>query len=543
MSCKRARRHRILRSCTGSSLALVVTIFIGILVVLAFFALSFVRTVGGHQEQETAIEAASLAAAKSLSKVVIDDPAVGLVGLSNSPPAYKNTMAQDNYYTPVRSINSLLATNRLDMVIADLLDDDLLRQCADFDYARLMQARQRLSAELVRCVERGAHATDADGGTLTPWDDALAAYESNGQRMTGSQTKLLVDTLKITLGGAEAIATNCPIPRPSKYARLNTDEQSNYNYVAYKNIVFRGKSFVFAGTSSSSCLVDVKNFRETMPNLPYLIPCVVKCEGTQEFVEKNSRRLVHCAACAQPPCLQDTCPHPGALSVSFPGKGAPEITSLYSIFANKNITKSPTDLVQTPTAADYPNAPLTVVPLPVLGEEHPRSEKVIRLAFYDWVRRGGETLDVQSLLEAMNKPIDTTSGGKSFLYECQKDGVVTVTAKAINPLPELPVSQNQWRSVSGIALHSTNGSFFDVIVKDYVNQPGRNLGGLHAGEPLGEVEPSSGGPIANNSISDPRTSVGTFPMGPGGGAPRPTYFSGGTAVDIRFRERIVNKAG
>ncbi len=100
MSCKRASRHRILRSCTGSSLALVVTVFIGILVVLAFFALSFVRTVGGHQEQETAIEAASLAAAKSLSKVVIDDPTVGLVGLSNSPPAYKNTMAQDNYYTP-----------------------------------------------------------------------------------------------------------------------------------------------------------------------------------------------------------------------------------------------------------------------------------------------------------------------------------------------------------------------------------------------------------------------------------------------------------
>ncbi len=537
------KRGALKRGQSGSTLALVIAIFLGVIIAIAFFALDFVRFVGGHQEQETAIEAAALAAAKEISRIVVEDPNIGFVALSNAPPACRKTAAGDNFYTPVKSINSLLATNRLDLIIADALKDPILKKCSLADYDAVKAAGLRLSKELSDCVESGGQALDANGNTVNPWQEAVNAYKSNQLRMASPTSALLEGTLKITLGTVSGLATNCQIPNPSQFANLAPEDQFDLCYAAYRDISYGGRSFVFAATGSATTLVDGKNFKTNDDSLPFSIPCVVKCEASEEFQKRgsNDKEVVHCVAYAEPPCLNDTCPTPGSLVMSFPGNGVPEVTNLLSIFSDAQIKQSPTDAIETPFQGDFPQTQLTKTTLPILGEKHPPLQELTRVAFYDWLKRGREKINVQSLLDAMKAPIDGVAGGRSFYFNHKQNGSVTVSSKPLAALPELPVSHMQWRAVSGIAVHSQNGKFFDVVIKDFVHKPGRMKGGLHAGEPLGNPLPPSEPASKTTEIGENPAVVGEFPVGPSQGAPRPTYSQGGIAVEFRFRERIEPK--
>ncbi|MCC7527933.1 MAG: hypothetical protein IT342_05385, partial [Candidatus Melainabacteria bacterium] len=524
----------------GSTLVLIIAIFLGVVIAIAFFALDFVRFVGGHQEQETAIEAAALAAAREISRIVIEDPNIGFVALSNAPPACRKTAAGDNFYTPVKSINSLLATNRLDLIIADVLKDPILKKCALADYDAVRAAGLRLSKELSECTEAGGQSFDANGDIVNPWQEAVNAYKSNKLRMASQSSALLVGTLKITLGVVSGLSTNCQIPSPSQFAYLDPEDQFDLCYAAYRDITYGGRSFVFAATGSATTLVDGKKFKTGDASLPYAIPCVVKCEASEEFQKRgsNGKEIVHCVAYAEPPCLNDTCPTPGSLVMSFPGNGVPEVNNLLAIFSNAQIKQSPTDLIEIPLQGDFPQTQMTKTTLAILGDKNPPIEELTRVAFYDWLKRGREKINVQSLLDAMKAPVDGVSGGKSFYFNHKQDGSVNISSKPLPPLPELPVSHMQWRAVSGIALHSQNGKFFDVVIKDFVHKPGRMKGGLHAGEPLGNPLPPSEPASKTVEIDENPAVVAEFPIGPPGGAPRPTYSRGGIAVELRFRERI-----
>ncbi|HEY9788406.1 MAG TPA: hypothetical protein V6D17_23660, partial [Candidatus Obscuribacterales bacterium] len=122
------------RSANGSVFWLTLAVILGILAALFIWILDFVRMLGSHQEQVTAIEAAALAASRDLSQIVIEDANLGFVSLSDFPPNGTATKAGDNYYLPVRSINTLFATVRLNMIMADKLDDNVMRELAKRDY-------------------------------------------------------------------------------------------------------------------------------------------------------------------------------------------------------------------------------------------------------------------------------------------------------------------------------------------------------------------------------------------------------------------------
>ena len=117
------------------------------LVTLAIFALQFTRILGTEQEQRTAIEAASLAAAKDLSRIVVDDPNVGFVALSDYPATGNGTAAGDNFDLPVQSINSILATSRLDCIIADWWNNPIMKQYATRDYQNAVAAETDMKDE------------------------------------------------------------------------------------------------------------------------------------------------------------------------------------------------------------------------------------------------------------------------------------------------------------------------------------------------------------------------------------------------------------
>src|SRR6266702_2388155 len=77
--------HRINRQ-RGAILPFVIALLGVVVLGLAFFFLSFDRLLGSSNEQKTSVESASLTIAGDLSKIVIDDPNYGFVGLSDQAP-------------------------------------------------------------------------------------------------------------------------------------------------------------------------------------------------------------------------------------------------------------------------------------------------------------------------------------------------------------------------------------------------------------------------------------------------------------------------
>src|SRR5579885_854838 len=115
------RRWPLNRDRRGNMLV-VVTAACFIIIVLLLLAVSYVRFTGTRLEQRTAIESAAIAAAKDLSRICINTPECGWVSLSDYAPNGSATQAPDGFDLPVRSINTLIGTARLDLIIAHQLN-------------------------------------------------------------------------------------------------------------------------------------------------------------------------------------------------------------------------------------------------------------------------------------------------------------------------------------------------------------------------------------------------------------------------------------
>jgi hypothetical protein len=532
----------------GGTLALVLAVLLGILMVIILFSLWYTRFLGAHLEQTTAIEAASLAAAKDLGRIVVEDPYFGFVGLSDSPPTGKGTTAGDDFYMPVTGINTLFATIRLDLIISDYASDPLMRVLATDDYNHALAAKDELVAALNAAVQPGGTGKDSDGNTVSPINDAIQAYTNNAVKMTGQQSLLVPGSMKLALGFVNDVATNTVIPQPANISQVPASQQQNGFYKANVSVMWNELAFVFAGLGDDTSLVDFKQFQPSMAGLPYSIPTVVKVEADQQFADKdpqghNVTRIVHAVAAAQAAAARDHRPAPGAFSISMLGGPIPEFKTPGDLFTDGQLVNSPCDSVQTATGGDNPTATLTDTPIRELKSvnlTHPTFGNVMTVAYYDWVRRGGSQLNVKAAIDMLSKSFTTATGPVMHEYEMTPEGNINYTmvpAQSVN----LPVSENQWRAIEGLGYSSSNKSFYDVQVTDFCYQPGRINGGRHGGEPLdGKVVPGNGTIISGGTPVQTFYPNGALPYfafltGPGGGAVRPTYQTTGIAMDFTFR--------
>ncbi|HNB21667.1 MAG TPA: hypothetical protein PKZ32_04595, partial [Candidatus Melainabacteria bacterium] len=76
------------------------------------------------------------------------------------------------------------------------------------------------------------------------------------------------------------------------------------------------------------------------------------------------------------------------------------------------------------------------------------------------------------------------SKGHANVFGFNSDGTVRTGQLAIQPLPYMSVSENQFVSVSKDAFTSSEPVKYDIIVRDQSNIRGRIGGGRHGGEPL-----------------------------------------------------------
>jgi len=552
---------KVLRKSKGSVLLLVLAVTLGVITAIIIFSISYVRLTGTQSQQKSAIEAAALAAAREMSKIVVDTPQFGFIGLSDSAPNGSNTSSGDGYDNSVHSINTLMGTTLLDYLIGEDIGSafggDEVKIMARQDLESLKTATALLMTALNGSITSTGSGTDKNGSTVRPYQEALNAYGSNRVNMAGSSS-LASGSLQLSLGGLTGGApTNVRVPTgwssswPSNIA-------TNERYKSYTTITRDGINWVFAGIGEDVKLVDINKFQATVTGLPYQFGTIVRAQATQDVNDNGTIRSVMSVACAQPASVYDPLPAPGSLVVSYPD-GPPGPAPLFAACAHTrfaDLTSSTGCLndgddssdVLMAFGGDYPVDGTTSLgngsgswPLDSVDNNH-KASNVCKVAFYDWLRRGGTKVNVGAVrakvfLQSFNpfpNPVSWPSslqgtpiplptlpipGGVAHGWRFRADGDIDYFRKNVNPMNFSVVSEGQlcMESLSciknaapeqispvflGAAYNGTLGyvkfkQTYDLYCRDHGRVLGRTSGGKHSGEPM--IDPTLNSRMLNKS--------------------------------------------
>lgn len=481
------------RNNNGNMLALITAAVVGIIILLVIFGLTYTRLIGSSSEQKTAIEAAALAAARDLSTIVVNTPEFGYVGLSDSAPNGAGTAAQDNYYTPVVSINTLIGTARLDYVIADQLIQNNIdvpewQELAKQDYDNAKKVSAQLIAALNASITPSGSGLDKNGAPVTPYKSAEQAYMQNQIRMTGA-SNYQIGSMKLELGAVPGILTNIPVPKPAGVdSTIDSTNSVDNKYKAYTNVAYNGVDFYFAGIGSAVKLVDSKRWVANIGSIPAdsFLPTVVRAEAVQNVTDSTGTNSLKGVACAMPASIHDPKPAPGLLTMSFPDgmptKDKPDFPAAYSndpkvkndppylapmnFYTKELMEKGDESDYYNSATGDYPCDTASSIeydstwPLSAMDPDK-KAGTCIKLAIYDWVRRAGTKADVLSVVGMHTTPFlpqgpdvlwpapsmcDTQSpipAGIVHIYKFEPDGAIYYEAKDLKPLPFSVVADNQ----------------------------------------------------------------------------------------------------
>lgn len=528
------------RRSQGSVLLLVLAVTLGIITAIIIFSISYVRLTGTQSEQKSAIEAAALAAARELSKIVVDTPQFGYIGLSDSAPNGSNTASGDGYDNAVHSINTLMGTTLLDYLIGEDLGPtyggDEIKALARQDLDDLKIATASLMTALNNSITSTGSGLDKNGATVRPYQEALNTYNNNSMHMAGNSS-MHAGSFQLALGSLNGGGpTNVRTPTGWSSSWPSTIAV-NQRYKSYTTITRDGVDWVFAGIGEDVKLIDFNKFQSSVSGLPYQFSTIVRAQATQDINDNGTTRSITSVACAQPASVYDPLPAPGALVVSYPD-GPPVSYLLYTCGHTKfaDLTSSTGCLndsddnsdVLCANHGDYPtdggsslinNA--SAWPLNSIDPGH-KASNACKLAFYDWLRRGGTKVNVGAIktgvfLQSFGPAPGmigwpssglggTIPGGVAHVWKFRTDGDVEYFKKTVTPMNFAVVSENQLciESLStinnGAMLHIVpvylgpdyNGtagfvrfkSAFDLYIRDHGRFLGHTAGGKHSGEPM-----------------------------------------------------------
>lgn len=512
----------------GNMIVLAVALIAGVVLLFILFGLGYIRILGSHSEQATAIESAAIAAAKDLSRIVVEDPNFGFISLSDAAPVGTSTIAGDRYFLPVHSINTLLGTIRLDLIVADQLNDPIMKEFIERDYDNALLAKNRLVSALEASLTgasggAGFEPKDKDGQTVDPYESAVNAYKTNVIRQTG-KSRFVEGSMRLTLGCLTGGGTtNIPVPKPENLSSVTEAQRVGSHYRSYTNVPFGDKDFVFAGIGDQVTLVDDKKFVRTPNGLPFFIPTIVRAEADTMISSHdgtNSHEGVqHAVASAQPFSVYDPKPAPGIISLTFPEGRPNEIISMGSMLNDPQLMlPSPATEVLTPLGGDYPNGGGALGPSTwtAPGGGSPSNTPVsviVSNSIYDWLRKAGTKANIASVKAAVNAGFSAglpAGRGQANLYGFRADGSVVTAQVPIQPLPVMQASENQLVTISRDAYVSSEPVRYDVIVRNQVNQRGRIRGGRHGGEPLDNPVYANAIAIASGGAGGPTPTTPTW---------------------------------
>jgi hypothetical protein len=433
---------------SGNTLALVL-VTIGIVALLiGFFVMNYSQLTGVHKEAQTAIDAAALAAAKDMGKVVVNGP-LGRIGLVDDVPAFvvpTGTLGGKVDPRPVLGINTVMGTMRLDAIIASKLSsanspsgNTAILYLIQQDLNNAKAAAQMLKTTLAG-MATGGTAIDKYGSVINLKKDATDAYVAN--KRSYGQANATAPTLLISFGYLDPskAKTNIPTPQPASEDPF-TSGSGGY-YTPYQNIpggasgAAASMQFQFIPLAGSSvALISNDTFVSTAPATAasYIAPSVVQVAVdetvTSQVKVKGQKLTATLREIATAECggtAAQAFPT-GAFEISFANAGGlPDKTASPIDFSNvvTIMNAAPADATTGGAAANWPGQgngspqpwfKATGGPVPasagaslkasafkgITGQITTNPSVALSFGLYDWLRTLGIRPNITSVVNAL----------------------------------------------------------------------------------------------------------------------------------------------
>ena len=456
------------RNYCGNVLALMAVAIGVIVLIVAFFIMNYGQLIGTHKEAQTAIDAASLQVAKDISRVVIgpsDGAQMGYVSLVDQVP--KNN---DFNQPPIVGINTLMATARLDALIADKLENTTMQVLAIHDLERVKADSRLLKTKIIDAVTKGSDVRDKNGNSFNILADAGEAYDSNAVKLSKGKRS---GPISIVLGNYKdgSGITAVPIPQPESLAQVNSTNSIQVGKrTCYRpNVPIETKvganilTYQFSAVAEEPTLVHNDDFVEFAGGGDYLIPSLVRV-STDETVkpiagsDTSASQSIHAVSCALAGSSRQTFPS-GAIQVSMsagpPPAGYVDTSSVKSIINHsqiavksvpqgKNANKANANTIggvspyegwnaasvgtyYRSKGGDFPNdSSASIEPADFRGRSNDDPSVILSFYVYDWLHNMYLRPNIESTVNALSASLWKDNGGtayrKDFCPSAMADG-------------------------------------------------------------------------------------------------------------------------
>jgi hypothetical protein len=435
---------RTKRKQSGNLLILLISA-IGFVILIGVLVLNVNQLIGTHKQAQNAIDAAALQAAIEMGRVVVKTP-IGPLALVDDP--------EDNSKWPVRSINTQLATLRLDAIIAEKLDNKTMQYMIKRDLNETKEALKLLNEKISASASGAAGAFDRFGNPVNIKQSAYDVYLANEVRISGS--KEAPKEFSVSVGKFSSTSQKggieIPVPYPENldsvgynannskagadgrkyyvadvdYPLLGTSENVRFGFVAGQPSLVDNSAFEKSGQTDISVLAQV------IASQPLTKMAETKTQEQEEEQKKKTEYLAVVATAQVGNRILNT--NPGVLEVAFNGavpadgaNGSPSFKSVKSIMnssqldANNPGSKSPYN----GWAKESPGEWFQIQGGPYSGGGEPVSKPFkgisdrgnddpsVALSFftYDWLRSLNYRPNAQAVIDALSTPFQQIAAG------------------------------------------------------------------------------------------------------------------------------------
>lgn len=478
----KAQRKRNSRSERGNLYVLYIALAAMLIVGWNLFAGVGVSLLVNYRNK-CALEAASLAAARDLSRIVIDDAKWGYVSLTDQPPIGNETVAKDGYPLPVTGINTIIATTRLELMVAHSIGTTDAIDCAMADLASARAASRRLSRVLRSSLKETKNISSEDlpfdifGKPVFPMKSARDLYTTNANSLLDC-LGWDVEKVSAELGYLEGDGlTNTPLPAQGAQACLDATLQGNSVYPAFVDVPAYDEQFYFAGLGKQASLVE--------PNMFQTFSSQNNCSIirlTSQLKKRGEEVYMKSVACAQPAYMEDKTPT-SYMVLRFPNGVPSKANTLKELLTSEGMNQQIP--LCTSRGGDYPTDRGALLQA---NPDKPAStvRHAFTRAYFDWLRTAHAKPKLDSLLSSLDYQFSKQRASNTYLFTIDNQGKVFVDAPQNYPFPSQTAYENQLYAVAFNAIIDS-GLTWTIRIRDQVHRLGNQEGGKHAGQPMPSV--------------------------------------------------------
>jgi hypothetical protein len=441
-----------------------------------------------QQRHQQALEAAALAAASDLSQVVVNDPYFGFISLTDRPAVGRATRAEDGEPLPVRGINTIIATARLDYLVASELGNAKMQEFAVEDAQHAREAIERLNKALDDALKEKPKEIplDMDGNRVRPYQDSFNVYQDSLAKFTKAPPK----EFKLSIGWLrKSGATVTPVPVSSSKSQTKVKDpyvpdggEINGCYRSSVDLTVGNERFYLASLGKQPSLVSASEFvGSDTSHINSIVQVQAVCDVPSFLPWDNSTHTIKGQACSEAYAM-DSQPAPSVLVMAFPDGRPSGINSLHDILSSRGLDGALMKVYR-PIKGDFPVDPQCELRASDNNLAECTASTIIARGFHDWLRSNYTLPKIDSLLEAINQSLATASNSNIFVVEITDQGKAVVSALRRNPFEDLRIAESQLYGINSqpVAIGSNN---WTLVCRDEVYAAGTTTGGKHAGQPM-----------------------------------------------------------